>query len=141
MIIPWLSAPAELVLIRQFRPPAEGYVIEFPAGLIDEGESEQEAAVRELYEETGFHGSVNKIIPPTFNTPGLSGETVYHVFMEIDRNNAKNINPRPAFDEGEHIETCLVQKPDIKTFLEKEISAGSMFDSKVMAYLQGLISL
>ena len=43
-----------LILVRQFRPPAWQYVIEFPAGLIDPGESAAATAVRELREETGF---------------------------------------------------------------------------------------
>jgi len=41
-----------IVLVRQFRPPAGRFVIEIPAGLVDEGESVEETAMRELREET-----------------------------------------------------------------------------------------
>jgi len=44
----------EVLLIRQFRPPVNGYVIEFPAGLNDKGGSLEDAARRELLEETGY---------------------------------------------------------------------------------------
>ena len=46
----------ELLLQKQFRPPINKVVIEVPAGLVDEGESAEESAVRELREETGYVG-------------------------------------------------------------------------------------
>lgn len=42
------------MLEKQWRAPVDKMVIEVPAGLIDEGESAEEAAVRELREETGY---------------------------------------------------------------------------------------
>ncbi|MBI4333158.1 MAG: NUDIX hydrolase [Chloroflexi bacterium] len=44
----------EIILVRQFRPALNQYTLEFPAGAIDESESPEAAAARELYEETGF---------------------------------------------------------------------------------------
>ena len=44
----------KVVLIRQYRYPLGGYVYEFPAGLVEDGEDMQEAAIREMYEETGL---------------------------------------------------------------------------------------
>ena len=43
-----------LVMVRQFRKPAERVMLEVPAGKIDPGEKPEEAAVRELKEETGY---------------------------------------------------------------------------------------
>lgn len=42
-------------------------VIEVPAGLIDEGETPAECAVRELKEETGFVGVAGQVSPVMFN--------------------------------------------------------------------------
>jgi ADP-ribose pyrophosphatase len=42
-------------------------VIEVPAGLIDEGETPEECAVRELKEETGFVGVAEQTSPVMFN--------------------------------------------------------------------------
>lgn len=42
-------------LVRQFRPSVEEFTWEFPAGTLEDGEAPEEAARRELHEETGFH--------------------------------------------------------------------------------------
>lgn len=52
------SATHEVLLEKQFRPPAGKVVIEFPAGLVDPSESLEECALRELKEETGYVGEV-----------------------------------------------------------------------------------
>ena len=44
----------KVVLIRQYRYPLGGYCYEFPAGLVEDGEDMLEAAIREMYEETGL---------------------------------------------------------------------------------------
>ena len=44
----------EVILVKQFRPAFNQYTLEFPSGAINESESPQEAASRELYEETGY---------------------------------------------------------------------------------------
>lgn len=42
------------MLVSQFRPPLNAEILEMPAGLVDKGETVEEAAKRELYEETGY---------------------------------------------------------------------------------------
>ncbi len=138
MMISWFRPSPTLLLIRQYRPPAGGLVLEFPAGLVDPGEAVEAAARRELREETGFIGAVTGMSPPTFNTPGLSGETVYQVYMDIDESRPENRNPEPDLDEGEHIEIVKLPRAEVGAFLEQETAAGTKFDSKVMTYLQGL---
>lgn len=69
----------KVVLIRQFRYPINGYIYELPAGLIDNGETVQNAAIREFFEETGmqFHPSKSDIsIKPYFSSPGMTDERV-----------------------------------------------------------------
>lgn len=55
------------MLQKQYRPPIDKIVIEVPAGLIDEGETAEQAAVRELKEETGYVGQVTETTPLMFN--------------------------------------------------------------------------
>src|SRR6202011_5655634 len=47
-------------LVRQFRPAIEQVTLELPSGHVDEGETPEQAAGRELREETGF--AANKLI-------------------------------------------------------------------------------
>ncbi|PVD24882.1 hypothetical protein C0Q70_15372 [Pomacea canaliculata] len=102
-----------VVLVKQFRPPVGTVTIEFPAGLIDRGESAQECAVRELKEETGFTGVVKHISPCTTIDPGLSNCTVKMVTMEIDGDLAENYHPR------KHLEFIEVVQIPIDTLLDR----------------------
>ena len=61
-----LAGP-EIVLQKQYRPPVGKTVIELPAGLIDEGETAEQAAIRELKEETGYVAEVLETSPIMFN--------------------------------------------------------------------------
>ena len=49
-----LTPEGKMVMVRQFRKPAERVMLEVPAGKIDAGELPERAAVRELKEETGY---------------------------------------------------------------------------------------
>lgn len=49
-----LTADDRVPLVRQFRPALERYTLELPAGLLEKGQSPDDAAIRELREETGF---------------------------------------------------------------------------------------
>ena len=79
-----LSKPSgpELLLQKQFRPPINKVVIEVPAGLVDEGETAKECAMRELKEETGYHGVAGEVSPIMFN--GMSGNCKhYNVLIDV----------------------------------------------------------
>ena len=66
------SRPASTLVILQYRPPVKAFCVEFPAGLIDEDETPEEAAVRELREETGYEGKVLDCSPTIVADPGLT---------------------------------------------------------------------
>lgn len=134
VIVATLKPSNEILLVRQFRPPTHNYVIEFPAGLIDSGESPEVAAIRELKEETGYSGEIVKILPTAYSSPGLSSETVTVIYMEIDELTEENQLLETNFDDGEDVETFKVAKEDIFKFLESRRALKDVMDAKVIIY-------
>lgn len=66
----------KLLLSREFRLAAGKWVINFPAGLIEPGETPEESARRELKEETGLDLiSIDQVMPLSYSAIGFSNET------------------------------------------------------------------
>ena len=126
----------EIVLIRQFRPPAGKMMVEFPAGLIDPGESAGETAVRELYEETGFCGRVVTLSSGGYSSPGMTGESIILAGMEIDGGEyPAGIIPQNHQEESENIEVFRVKSADLPQFIAEMESSGCGVDSKIYTVL------
>lgn len=76
------GSSSELLLLKQYRPPIDQVVIEVPAGLIDRGETPEQCAVRELYEETGYVGQAEQTSPVMYN--GKWGVTLLARWAWVD---------------------------------------------------------
>lgn len=66
-----------VLMIRQYRHATRQYLWELVAGRIDEGESVQKAAARELIEETGYRAKRLRLFLDMFPTPGFLEERMY----------------------------------------------------------------
>ena len=69
-------SPESVLLVRQYRHPAERDLWEIPAGKLEPGESPLVCAQRELEEETGHRASAWTPLVTAFTTPGFSTETL-----------------------------------------------------------------
>ena len=108
----------KVVLIRQYRYPLGGYVYEFPAGLVEEGEDMLEAAIREMYEETGLTfvpkdgGSYCR---PFFTTVGMTDESCGTVFGYCSG------EPTNTHQEAsEEIQVVLADRTECRRILKEE---------------------
>lgn len=66
----------EVLLVSQDRPAIGRETWELPAGLVDEGETPEAAARRELAEEVGLDGTLRRIAE-AFSSPGFTDEKIY----------------------------------------------------------------
>ena len=71
-----------LTLVRQFRAPARGELLELPAGTVAAGEDPLTTARRELAEETGLRGGRWRAGPVFFTSPGFCRERIHLFFAE-----------------------------------------------------------
>jgi ADP-ribose pyrophosphatase len=78
-IVP-LDSEGNVILVRQYRLPAREALLEVPAGGIDEGESIEDAAQRELQEETGFRAQKLHRLTSFYVAPGYCTEFI-HAFL------------------------------------------------------------
>jgi ADP-ribose pyrophosphatase len=85
-VVPFLSDPAggdpQVMLIRQYRYAAGGFLYEVPAGRLDGGEDPAVCARRELEEETGCTAERVERLTTIYTTPGFCDEKI-HLFMAV----------------------------------------------------------
>jgi ADP-ribose pyrophosphatase len=83
-VIPFLSDPSgddpQILLIKQYRYAADGYLFEIPAGRLNPGEDPRDCAGRELKEETGCTADQLDFLTTMFTTPGFTDEKI-HLYM------------------------------------------------------------
>ena len=120
----------ETLLVRQFRPATGGETIELPAGLIDDGETAETAALRELREECGYVGVVRSKTPAVVLSPGLSDERVVMVTVDVDLDDEANANPTQALEGSEFISVIRTPMDELLSTLDaltkegKQVFAG-----------------
>ncbi len=133
-LVPRLMPERKIVLVRQFRPPAGSYCLEFPAGLVEPGEDPAQAALRELAEETGYAGTVVANIPRGYSSAGLTDETSVGFVVEIDSEYYRLHPPTPHPDATEDIEILAVSEAQLRAFLQEQLAAGDSADAKLLIY-------
>lgn len=75
-----LTDENEVLLVSQYRHPARRFLVEIPAGKLDQGEGPATCAARELKEETGAVPTMWTKIGEFYTTPGYSDER-FHLYL------------------------------------------------------------
>jgi len=105
-----VTTEGKVVLVRQFRPGREKVELEFPGGGLEENENLEEAAGRELVEETGFEASKMLHVASIPYSPYSTG--IRHSFLALGCKKTEGLD----LDENEFLQVGLV---GFQEFLEK----------------------
>ncbi|KAI0384318.1 MutT/nudix family protein [Hypomontagnella monticulosa] len=128
----------EIILQKQYRAPIDKVTIEVPAGLIDEGETAEEAAIRELKEETGYIGQAIETSPMMFNDPGFCNTNLRMVHVTVDMSLPENQSPQPELEEDEFIEVFLIPLKNLYDECKKLEREGYAIDARVGTFAEGI---
>ena len=114
-----------IAVVRQYRHPAEKFLIELPAGTIDEGESPEQAALREVEEEIGYRAASVEQLTEFYVSPGFLTEKMF-VFLASGLSKTEQ-----NLDEDEIL---TVEKIDFESAY-KMILTGEIEDAKTITGL------
>lgn len=117
-----------VVLIRQFRHAAGGFIYEIPAGKLSPGEDPLHCAARELEEEVGYRAASFELLSSIFTAPGFADEVI-HVYKATGL-----IQGRQHLDHDEVLE--IVEMP-LSAAMGKIVD-GTIRDGKTIVGLQAV---
>jgi ADP-ribose pyrophosphatase len=124
-IVP-LKEDGSVVLIRQFRHAAGGFIYEIPAGKLHPGEDPNVCAGRELEEEIGYQAGRLELLTSIFTAPGFTDEVI-HVYKATGLTKG-----RQQLDRDEVLE--VIEMP-IEEAIGR-IRDGTIRDAKTIVGLQ-----
>jgi len=114
-IIP-VTPDQQVVMIRQYRHGSREVTLEIPGGLVERGDTPQEAASRELLEETGYQSKEWMKIGEVNPNPALFNNRCY-TYLALNVKRVKD----PSLDQTEDIEVVFLPLSDIPEFIRKGI--------------------
>jgi ADP-ribose pyrophosphatase len=117
-----------VILIRQFRHAAGGFIYEIPAGKLHPGEDPRDCAARELEEEIGYRASSFELLTSIFTAPGFADEII-HIYKGTGLTKG-----RQKLDHDEVLN--VVELPIEKAIAQ--IQDGTIRDGKTIVGLQAV---
>ncbi|ANQ64331.1 NUDIX hydrolase [Staphylococcus equorum] len=119
----------QVILVRQYRKPAEKTLLEIPAGKLEINEERESAAKRELEEETGYIAENLELITEMYGSPGFSNEKISIYLAKDLKIGEMNL------DDDEFIEIETYNIEEITVMLQNQ----EIEDAKTIIALQYLL--
>ncbi len=116
----WKEDPEKIVLIRQYRYPLDDVLYELPAGLIDEGETPERAAIREMKEETGLSFEVYTDGDAAYRRPFFMGAGFTDESCNAIFGYASGSISRRDQEDTESIQVLIADKQEVRRILREE---------------------
>ena len=113
------------LMVKQYRQGISGITVEFPAGLIEAGESPARAAGRELFEETGYRAKTLKLIGTISPNPAFMTNRCY-TFFAGEVSLVSTQKPDDRWDELELLDVLLVPLEDLVEGIGRDPYCNSM---------------
>ena len=128
VIMPFLTDDT-LIMIEEVRTPIGKSILEFPAGMIEDGENPREAAIRELEEETGYRANCLEKVIHEYPAVGYSDEEIYIYRAKDLKKTKKNLDPT------EDIKVHKITIEELKQLYEKGEICSSAELIALLSYL------
>jgi 8-oxo-dGTP pyrophosphatase MutT (NUDIX family) len=125
------SKGKQFLMVWQWRHGSQCLSLEFPGGVFEPGENPEEAAARELHEETGFKPAKIKKLGEFSPNPAIMSNKV-HFFLAEDLTDTGKQNP----DQDEYIEVALVDADEVIKGMGKFPYVHALMGTALSLYYQ-----
>jgi ADP-ribose pyrophosphatase len=132
-----VTSEGKIILERQYRSPIGGYLIEIPAGKIDQGEKPEKCMVRELEEETGYRAVKFKKVYEAYTSCGCLDEYLHYYIASVEKiaENDRTLFP----DQNEDIEVFEVDVVEAVRMIRDNEIVDAKTILMITNYFGGLI--
>lgn len=126
-IVP-VDKEGKIILVKQYRNAVDGYLLEIPAGLVEENENPKDCAIRECEEETGYKPKTAEHLIDVYVSPGFCNEMISIYY-------SKNLTvTQQNLDENESITLERYSLDEVLDLIKKAVIKDAKTVAGILAY-------
>lgn len=124
-----VTTAGQMVLVRQYRHAIDEVLLELCAGVCEAGETPEQAARRELLEETGFAGGSWREIMTIGQNPSIC-DNITHCFLAEGVERVAD----QSLDESEDIEVVIMSRDAVRAMLDRNEMLQALMAAPLWRY-------